>query len=138
MTSDAEKELSRIERELDAKDQPLGKPPMKQGGWFVTNDEKPKNQSLDAVVVGALLLLGIGATFLVGESLNKTEKTQLSSGAIGAAVGLLRDSTLASGGHDGVMGGAIERVAFLMSVLSCVIASNVNLLQQHCSHEQHP
>ena len=42
-----------------------------------------------AVVVGALLLLGIGATFLVGESLNKTEKTQLSSGAIGAAVGLL-------------------------------------------------
>ena len=89
MTSDAEKELSRIERELNAKEQLLGKPPMKQGGWFGTNDEKPKNQSLDAVVVGALLLLGIGATFLVGESLNKTEKTQLSSGAIGAAVGLL-------------------------------------------------
>ena len=61
MTSDAEKELSRIERELDAKDQPLGKPPMKQGGWVGTNDEKPKNQSLDAIVVGALLLLGIGA-----------------------------------------------------------------------------
>ena len=89
MTSDAEKELSRIERELDAKQQPPGKPPMKKGGWVGTNDEKPKTQSLDAVVVGALLLLGIGATFLVGESLNKTEKTQLSSGAIGTAVGLL-------------------------------------------------
>ena len=89
MTSDAEKELNRIERELNAKEQLLGKPPMKHGGWFGPNDENPKNQSLDAVVVGALLLLGIGATFLVGESLNKTEKTQLSSGAIGAAVGLL-------------------------------------------------
>ena len=89
MTSDAEKELSRIERELDAKEQPPGKPPAKQGGWVGGNDEKPKNQSLDAVVVGALLLLGIGATFLVGENLNRTQKTQLSSGAIGAAVGLL-------------------------------------------------
>ncbi len=64
MTSDAEKELSRIERELDAKDQPFGKPPMKQGGWVGTNDEKPKNQSLDAVVVGALLLLALGRRFL--------------------------------------------------------------------------
>ena len=89
MTSDAEKELNRIERELDAKEQPPGKPPVKQGGWVGGNDEKPKNQSLDAVVVGALLLLGIGATFLVGENLNRTQKTQLSSGAIGAAVGLL-------------------------------------------------
>ena len=89
MTSDAEKELNRIERELDAKAQQPGKPPAKQGGWVGGNDEKPKNQSLDAVVVGALLLLGIGATFLIGENLNKTQKTQLSSGAIGAAVGLL-------------------------------------------------
>ena len=89
MTSDAEKELSRIERELDAKGQPPGKPPVKQGGWVGGNDEKPKNQSLDAVVVGALLLLGIGASFLIGESLNPRQKTQLSSGAIGAAVGLL-------------------------------------------------
>ena len=89
MTSDAEKELSRIERELDAKEKPPGKPPVKQGGWVDSNDEKPKKQSLDAIVVGALLLLGIGATFLVGENLNRTQKTQLSSGAIGAAVGLL-------------------------------------------------
>ena len=85
----AENELNRIERELDAKGQPPGKPPSKQGGWVGSNDEKPKNQSLDAVVVGALLLMGIGATFLVGENLDKTQKTQLSSGAIGAAIGLL-------------------------------------------------
>ena len=93
MTSEAEKQLNRIERELDAKEKPSGKPPgkppVKQGGWVGGNDEKPKNQSLDAVVVGALLLLGIGATFLIGESLNTRLKTQLSSGAIGAAVGLL-------------------------------------------------
>ena len=89
MTSEAEKELSRIERELDASQQPPGKPPVKQGGWVGGNDEKPKNQSFDAVVVGALLLLGIGATFLVSENLNRTQKTQLSSGAIGAAAGLL-------------------------------------------------
>ena len=89
MTSEAEKELNRIERELDANQQPPGKPPAKQGGWVGGNDEKPRNQSFDAVVVGALLLLGIGATFVVGENLNRTQKTQLSSGAIGAAVGLL-------------------------------------------------
>ena len=85
----AEKELNRIERELDAKEQPCGKPSAKQGGRVGSNEGKSKNQSLDAVVVGALLLLGIGATFLVGENLNRTQKTQLSSGAIGAAVGLL-------------------------------------------------
>ena len=89
MTSDAEKELNRIERELDAKEQPSGKPPVKQGGWVGSNKGKSKNQSLDAVLVGALLLLGIGATFLVGENLNPRQKTQLSAGAIGAAFGLL-------------------------------------------------
>ena len=89
MTSDTEKELSRIERELDANQQPPGKHLAKQGGWVGSNDGKPKNQSLDAVVDGALLLLGIGATFLIGENLNPKPKTQLSSGAIGSAVGLL-------------------------------------------------
>ena len=89
MTSEAEKELNRIERELDAKEKPPGKPPVKQGGWVGSNDGKPKNQSLDAVVVGALLLLGISATFLIGDNLNPKQKTQLSSGAMGAAVGLL-------------------------------------------------
>ena len=65
MTSDAEKELCRIERELDAKQQPPEKLPVKQGGWVGSHGEKPKNQPFDAVVVGALLLLGIGATFVI-------------------------------------------------------------------------
>ena len=74
MTSDAEKELSRIERELDANQQPPGKPLAKQGGWVGSNDGKPKNQSLDSVVVGALLLLGIGATSLIGENLTQDRR----------------------------------------------------------------
>ena len=61
---------------------------------------------MDAVLIGVVLILGIGATFALGESLTRTQKTQLSSGAIGAAIGLLRDSTLASGGHDGAWGSA--------------------------------
>lgn len=89
MTSDAEKELSRIERQLNAKKQPPGKPLAKQGGWVGNSEEKSKNQSLDAVVVGALLLLGIGATFLIEVNLNPKLKTQLSSGATCTAVGLL-------------------------------------------------
>ena len=52
MESDAEKELSRIERELEAKEQQPGKPLAKQGGWVGSNEGKSKNQSLDAVVVG--------------------------------------------------------------------------------------
>ena len=89
MTSDAEKELSRIKRELDAQEQAPGKPPVKQGGWVGGNDEKSKNQSFGAVVVRALLLLGIGATFLIRENLNPRQKTQLSQGANGAVAGVL-------------------------------------------------
>ena len=78
-----------MHKDWPAKEQTPGNPPAKQGGWVGSNEGKFKNQSLDAVVVGALLLLGIGATFLVSDNLNKTQKTQLSSGAIGAAIGLL-------------------------------------------------
>ena len=56
-----------------------------------SNEGKSKNQSHDAVVVRALLVLGIGVTFLIGESLNQRQKTQPSSGAIGAAVGFLAE-----------------------------------------------
>lgn len=42
---------------------------------------------MDAVLIGVVLLLGIGATFALGESLTR-QKTQLSAGAIGAAAGL--------------------------------------------------
>tara|TARA_B100001057_G_C22373963_1_gene765765 strand:+ start:392 stop:556 length:165 start_codon:yes stop_codon:yes gene_type:complete len=43
---------------------------------------------MDAVLIGVLFLLGIGATLSLGERLTTTQKTQLSPGAIGAAVGL--------------------------------------------------
>ena len=43
---------------------------------------------MDAVLIGVVLLLGIGATFALGESLTRTQKTQLGAGAVGAAAGL--------------------------------------------------
>ena len=43
---------------------------------------------MDAVLIGFVLLLGIGATFAQGESLTSSLKSQLSAGAIGAAAGL--------------------------------------------------
>ncbi len=88
--SDAEKEIDRIEREIEVNSQPPGGPPIKRGGSGGDGgDSNRKNQSLDAVLVGAVLLLGIGATFALGETLSSKKKTQLSSGAIGVAAGLL-------------------------------------------------
>ena len=88
--SDAEQEIDRIEREIEVNSQPPGGPPIKRGGsGGDSGDSNRKNQSLDVVLVGAVLLLGIGATFVLGEMLSRTQKTQLSSGAIGAAAGLL-------------------------------------------------
>ena len=43
---------------------------------------------MDAVLIVVVLLLGIGATFALGERLTRTQKTQLSAGAIGSAAGL--------------------------------------------------
>ena len=85
--TDAEQEMERIERELDAKNPPPNKPPVRQdqsGG----GGGSEKNQSIDAVLIGVVLLLGIGAMFALGENLSKTQKTQLSAGAVGAAAGL--------------------------------------------------
>ena len=85
--SDAEKEINRIERELNANKPPPGMPPARQ----VNTEGKissQKNQSMDAVLIGFVLLLGIGATFAQGESLTSSLKSQLSAGAIGAAAGL--------------------------------------------------
>lgn len=79
----AEKELDRIERELDSKPPKAGK--LTAGGA----DKPTKQPHLDAVIVGAVLLAAIGLITVVGESLNAKQKTQLSSGAIGGAVGLL-------------------------------------------------
>jgi len=43
---------------------------------------------MDAVLIVVVLLLGIGATFALGERLTNTQKIQLSAGAVGAAAGL--------------------------------------------------
>ena len=89
--TDAEQEMERIERELDAKNPPPNKPPVRQdqsGGGGGGGGGSEKNQSIDAVLIGVVLLLGIGAMFALGENLSKTQKTQLSAGAVGAATGL--------------------------------------------------
>ena len=87
--SKAHEEIKRIERELDAKSPPPGKPPAKQRGSG-SNDKSDagKNQSMDAVMIGVVMLLGIATTFALGERLNSTQKTQLGAGAVGAAAGL--------------------------------------------------
>ena len=87
--SDAEEQIKRIERELDAKNPPPGKPPARQGrSSGGDGDGAAKNQSMDAVLIGVVLLLGIAATFALGENLTRTQKSQLSAGAVGAAIGL--------------------------------------------------
>ena len=88
-SSAAEREIERIERELDAKNSPSGQPPARpaQSGGD-GGDGTKKNQSMDAVLIGVVFLLGIGATFALGERLTPTQRTQLSSAAVGAAVGL--------------------------------------------------
>ena len=91
-TNEAAKEIDRIERELDAKGQPSVQPPKSRSGNDRNGDhggEPPKHHHLDAVLVGAVLLAGIGLTFWVGEKLSIRQKTQLSAGTIGGAAGLL-------------------------------------------------
>ena len=87
--SKALEEINRIERELDAKSPPPGKLPAKQRGSGSNGKSNAgKNQSMDAVMIGVVMLLGIAATFALGERLNSTQKTQLGAGAVGAAAGL--------------------------------------------------
>ena len=91
-TNEAAKHINRIERELDAKGQPSVQPPKSRSGNDRNGDhggEPPKHHHLDAVLVGAVLLAGIGLTFWVGEKLSPRQKTQLSAGTIGGAAGLL-------------------------------------------------
>ena len=88
MPGGAEKELERIGRELDSSP-PSGKPPVKRAGQTGSPDEPSKNNHLDAVVVGAVLLAAIAFITLLGESLSPKQKTQLTAGSIGGAVGLL-------------------------------------------------
>jgi len=90
-TRKAQEEIERIEREIDAKIASPGKPPVRQrdkGENEIEGDGTDKNQSMDAVLIGVVLLLGIGATFALGERLTTTQRNQLSAGTIGAAAGL--------------------------------------------------
>ena len=88
-TNKAAQEINRIERELDAKGEPPVQPPKSGSGNGDEAGERPNHHHLDAVLVGALLLAGIGLTFWVGEKLSTRQKTQLSAGTIGGAAGLL-------------------------------------------------
>ena len=87
--SKAHEEINRIERELDAKSPPPEKPQARQrGSGSNEKNNAGKNQSMDAVMIGVVMLLGIAATFALGERLNSTQKIQLGAGAVGAAAGL--------------------------------------------------
>ena len=88
MTSEAEKELERIERELDAK-APGGRAPVKAGDKSSPADRLSKNNHLDAVIVGAVLLAAIAFITMLGESLSPKQKTQLTAASMGGAAGLL-------------------------------------------------
>ena len=89
--SSAEKEINRIERELDAANPPSG-PPWKAG---VGDEGKPGpgrgngNRSLDAVLVTAVLLLVVAAALVFAGQMSQDQRKQLTAGSIGGAVGLL-------------------------------------------------
>ena len=84
-----EKEIKRIERELDATNPPRGHPPAKPGKRNGGPPGKPGNKSLDAVLVTALLLFVVSAALVLAGRLSPKERMQLTAGSVGAAVGLL-------------------------------------------------
>ena len=88
-TNKAAQEINRIERELDAKGKPPVQPPKSGSGNGDKAGERLNHHHLDAVLVGALLLAGIGLTCWVGEKLSIRQKTQLNAGTIGGTAGLL-------------------------------------------------
>ena len=59
-TNKAAQEINRIERELDAKGEPPVQPPKSGSGNGDEAGKRPNHHHLDAVLVGALLLAGIG------------------------------------------------------------------------------
>ena len=84
--TEPEKEINRIERELDAISPPAGKPPIMRGGQAVRPEN---NKSLNAVLVTALLLFAISAALVIAGQLRPNQRMQLTAGSIGSAVGLL-------------------------------------------------
>ena len=89
--SSHEKEINRIEQELDASHPPGGNPPVKHGGGQAGNGqaERPDNKSLDAVLLTAVLLFVVSAALVVAGRLSANHRMQLTAGSIGGAVGLL-------------------------------------------------
>ena len=82
--STAEKEINRIERELDATNPPSGKPPVKRG-----SGDAGGNRSFDAVLVTAVLLFVVAAALVFAGQMSQDQRKQLTAGSIGGAVGLL-------------------------------------------------
>ena len=93
--SSSEKEINRIERELDAINPPEGPPPVKRGrggsgrGGRGGQAGKPSNKSLDAVLVTVLVLFVVSAALVFAGRLTENQRMQLTAGSVGAAVGLL-------------------------------------------------
>ena len=89
--TNAEREIDRIERELDSANPPGGKPPMKRNGGLSGGGQSGKsgNRSLDAVMVGAVLLIGIAGALVAAENMSRDQRIKLTAGAFGSAVGLL-------------------------------------------------
>ena len=88
MTSEAEKEHECIERELDS-NPPAGEPPVKQGGNSGSPNEPSRNNHLDAVIVGAVLLAAIAFMTMLGESHSQKLKTQLTATSMGGALSVM-------------------------------------------------
>ena len=84
--SEPEKEINRIERELDAISSPAGTPLIRRGG---PTGKPEKSKSLDVVLVAAVLLFAISAALVIAGQLRPNQRMQLIAGSIGGAVGLL-------------------------------------------------
>ena len=62
---------------------------MKRSGKSGSPDEPSRNNHLDGVIVGAVLLAVIALITMIGESLSQKQKTQLTAASMGGAAGLL-------------------------------------------------
>ena len=90
MASGGEKELERIERDLDAKASGGIPPaePQAKGGWNAGMPNRSANQiHLDAVIVGAVLLTAIAFITMLGESFSPKQKPPITATALVALQG---------------------------------------------------
>lgn len=86
-----EKEINRIEQELDESKPPGENPRVKgnDGAGGRGQPWKPGKKSLDAVVTSALLLFVVSAALAFAGRLSPQQRMQLTAGSAGGAVGLL-------------------------------------------------